>query len=137
MDIVEVTKELMKLPQVDLDEQNLFADGMYCRHGMIPAGSLIVGHIHKKRAINVLASGRMLIKTRMEDEWEEVSAPFVNSTPAGMRKIGYVLEDAYFMNIVRTDNTDMDKLYDECVYPEEGSKPYLMAEEVRKLKGGV
>ena len=34
MDIEEVTKELLQLEQGDLNEQHLFADGMYCRHGV-------------------------------------------------------------------------------------------------------
>lgn len=118
--------------QVDLNEQHLFAEGMYCRQVMMPAGSLVVGHIHKKEAINVLASGKIWIKTRMEDDWEEISAPFVNKTPAGMRKIVYVIEDAFFMNIFRTDETELDKLYEECVEEEVGTKPYLQAQDIKK-----
>lgn len=134
--IEEVNKKLREMPQVDLNEQHLFADGMYCRQVSMPKGSLIIGHVHKKEAINVLASGTILIKTRVEDEWEEISAPFVNSTKGGMRKIIYVLEDAYFMNIFRTDNTTLDKLYDECVEEDVGSKPYLQAQEIKKQLGG-
>ena len=136
MPIEDVNKQLRELPQVDLNEQHLFADGMYCRQVTMPKGSLVIGHIHKKEAINVLASGKILIKTRREDEWEEISAPFVNSTKGGMRKIIYVLEDAYFMNIFRTENTTLDKLYDECVEEDIGSKPYLQAQEVKKQLGG-
>ena len=127
----EVIKALINEEQVDLNEQHLFADGMYCRQVLMPKGSLVVGHIHKKQAINVLASGTIWIKTEMEDEWEEISAPFVNTTPGGMRKIIYVIEDAYFMNIFRTDETELDKLYDECVEEEVGTKPYLQAQEIK------
>lgn len=123
---------MKSMDQVDLNEQHLLADGMYCRQVSMPKGSLVIGHVHKKQAINVLAAGRILIKTKMEDPWNEVSAPFVNTTPGGMRKIIYVLEDACFMNIFRTNNTTPDALYDECVEAEEGSKPFLEAEAVRK-----
>lgn len=130
--INNILPSLMREKQVDLNEQHLFADGMYCRQVMMPAGSLVVGHVHKKQAINILASGVIWIKTRMEDDWVEVSAPFVNTTPGGMRKIIYVIEDAYFMNIFRTEETEMDKLYDELVEEEVGTKPYLEAKRVRK-----
>ncbi len=128
----EAINTMKTMEQVDLGEQHLFADGMYCRHGILPKGSLVVGHVHKKTAINVLASGKILIKTKMEEPWIEISAPFVNSTGGGMRKIIYVLEDACFMNIFRTNETSLDKLYDECVEEEKGTKPYLEAEEIRK-----
>lgn len=125
--IEEVISTLKTVDQVDLNEQHLFIEGVYARHGVLPAGSLIVGHVHKKEAINIMASGKILIKTKMEEDWTEISAPFINKTPGGMRKIIYVLEDAMFINVFRTDNTDMDELYKECVEPEEGSKPYLEA----------
>lgn len=51
--IEDATRKLRELPQVDLNEQHLFADGMYCRQVSMPAGSLIVGHVHKKEAIKV------------------------------------------------------------------------------------
>lgn len=120
--------------QVDLNEQHLFADGMYCRHGIMPKGSLIIGHIHKKTAINVLASGSMLIKLNMEDDWEKVEAPFVNSTKGGLRKIIYTLEDCMFMNIFRTEETELDKLYEECVEEEVGTKPHLQAQEAKQRR---
>ena len=132
MELETIKTSLQNMEQVDLNEQHLFADGMYCRQVTMPKGALIIGHVHKKEAINVLASGVIWIKTRMEDDWVEVSAPFVNNTPGGMRKIIYVIEDAVFMNIFRTNETSLDKLYDECVEPEEGTKPYLQAEEARK-----
>lgn len=128
--LVTVKKE----PQVDLNEQHLFADGMYCRHGVMPKDSLIIGHIHKKTAINVLSKGSMLVKHRMEDEWTKVEAPFVNSTDGGLRKIIYTLEDCTFMNIFRTDNTELDLLYTECVEIDEGTKPHLQAEEAKRSK---
>ena len=132
--IEDVISTLSKEEQVNLNEKHLFADGMYCRHGIMPKGSIIVGHRHKKTAINVLASGSMLIKLNMEDEWEKVEAPFVNSTEGGLRKIIYTLEDCFFMNIFRTDETELDNLYEECVYKEDGSKPHLEAEEIKKRK---
>ena len=132
MEIENVTQALLAQDQVDLNEQHLFADGLYCRTVTMPKGSLVIGHKHRKTAINILSSGVIWIKTRMEDEWEEIRAPFINSTGDGMRKIIYVVEDATFSNIFKTDETDLDSLYDECVYPEEGTKPYLEAEAVRR-----
>jgi len=76
----------------------------------------------------------MLIKLNMEDEWEQVDAPFINSTGPGLRKIIFPLEDCVFMNIFRTEETTLDKLYDECVYEQVGSKPYIEAEKVREEK---
>ncbi len=132
--IDDVIKTLSAQDQVDLQEEHLFIEGVYCRHGIMPKGSLIVGHVHKKEAINVLASGSMLIKSRMEDDWVKVEAPFLNSTSGGKRKIIYTLADCFFMNIFRTDNTDLDKLYEECVYEEKGSKPYNEAQKIKEKR---
>jgi len=132
--IEDIIAVLSSKEQVDLNEKHLFADGMYCRHGVLPKGSIIIGHIHKKAAINILVTGSMLIKLKMEDEWERIDAPFINSTGPGLRKIILPLEDCVFMNIFRTEETTLDKLYDECVYEEIGSKPYLEAKKAREEK---
>ena len=40
--------EMVKLPQLEVETEHYFSNGMYCRKLIRPAGTLIVGKVHKK-----------------------------------------------------------------------------------------
>ena len=39
--------EMVKMPQAELKTDHFFSPGMYCRRVFRPAGTLIVGKVHK------------------------------------------------------------------------------------------
>ena len=93
-----------------------FADGMYARTGFMPAGSVIVGKIHRYETINILHEGVMSVIT--EDGGAEIyEAPRIFTSPAGCKKALYIIEDCYFTNVNRnrTDTRDLKELEDSLI----------------------
>ena len=46
--IEKLQAEMIKMPQAELETEHYFSGGMYCRKLTRPAGTLIVGKVHKK-----------------------------------------------------------------------------------------
>ena len=46
--IERLQAEMVKMPQVELQTEHFFVPGMYCRRVFRPAGTLIVGKVHKQ-----------------------------------------------------------------------------------------
>ena len=96
--------------------EHRFADGMYIRTGFMPAGSLVVGKIHRYETINVLHAGTVTIITE-EDGVKRYTAPDIIISSAGCKKALYIHEDCYFSNINRnrTDTRDVEELEKELI----------------------
>ena len=114
--------ELIKLPQIEPETHHYFADGMYLRTVWSPAGSVIVGKVHKTEHFYALLSGRIRVTT--DNGVVELDAnkngPQILTCPVGTKRAVLVLEDAWRMNVHRNpDNlTDLDKLESELIEPD-------------------
>jgi hypothetical protein len=93
-----------------------FAPGMYIREMDIPAGTLMVGKMHKTECINVCACGDIEILT--EAGVMRVTPPFVAVSAPGTMKLGVAYADTTWVNIFRTDETDLAKLEAMLAYDE-------------------
>ena len=74
---------------------------MYGRELAMPAGAIIVGKIHKYPVFNVLLKGKLAVVS--EDGQKVLEAPATYMSEAGVRRVGYVLEDCVWLNVVLTD----------------------------------
>jgi len=52
--------EMVKAPQADLKTEHYFSGGMYCRKLSRPAGTLIVGKVHKQDHFFMCAVGEII-----------------------------------------------------------------------------
>lgn len=93
-----------------------FAPGMYIREIFIPKGAVVVGKIHRMECVNVCIKGDIDILT--EKGKTRITAPFIGTSPPGTQKIGYAYEDTVWINIFRSDETDVQKLEQEIAYSE-------------------
>ena len=50
-------------PQVVCPIQNYFAPGIYAREMTIPAGTTVVGAVHKTENLAIISKGRLLVAT--------------------------------------------------------------------------
>lgn len=109
-EILALKDRLLALPgdHMKLPVEHTIADGMYMRKLFIPKGSLIVGKIHKKQCMNIVASGDITVLT--ESGCARVQAGYTVQSPAGIMKVGYAHEDTVFINVFRTDETDIEKI---------------------------
>lgn len=99
---------------IEFDVKHSFAPGMYIREMFIPKGSVVVGKIHRGECVNVCPMGDIEIVTEAGDM--HVVAPFTAVSAPGTQKIGFAREDTVWINIFRTDETDIEKLENELVY---------------------
>lgn len=103
-----VKYDLMHVEQAKTQIVHRFAPGIYIRETTVPAGTLVIGHIHKTEHLNVLLKGSGIILLENGTP-HKVTAPFTMVSKPG-RKIAYVLEDAVWQNIHATDERDIDTL---------------------------
>ena len=114
IDKIEAYETLARqTPQVDLPLEHIFASGVYCRHLFIPKGVILTGKIHKTRNLNILLKGRM--KVLIGDDVQDIQAPFIVVSPAGVKRIAEALEDCVWLTIHATEKTDLNKIKDDFV----------------------
>ena len=101
------------MAQLHLEPHHHFARGVYARELSIPAGSCIVGKIHKHSQINVLLKGQMRVTT--DSGIEDVSAPRIIVSPPGTQRAAYTHTDCTWLTISGTFETDLQKLESELV----------------------
>jgi hypothetical protein len=106
-------REMLKLPQLELQTNHYFADGMYAREIFRPAGCLIVGKVHKKEHFYIVTKGRIAVTT--DEGVREISAPAVIVSKPGTKRAVLAIEDSVCMTVHRTENTDIDVIEAELV----------------------
>ena len=112
---IQALEEAMKaMPnQIDFAVDHCFSPGIYGRALHIPAGSTIVGRIHKGPCLNMIMQGEILI--RMDDGMAtRIKAPFIFESKAGSKKAGYALSDTVWVTVHAnpTDLSEPDKMID-------------------------
>lgn len=95
-------------PLVKCKENHYFGPSLYIKEVTMPAGSVIVGKVHKVEHMCVMLTGRMVLVTE-DGEKKELVAPATFVGKPG-RKVAYILEDVVFQNIYATDEKDVEKL---------------------------
>ena len=95
-------------PQLNLKVVHHFSEGVYARELHIPAGTILVGEIHKFRNLNILSQGSMQVS--VDDDIVTVEAPFTVVSPAGTKRIAYALTDCIWTTIHGTTETDIDAI---------------------------
>ena len=102
--------QLETAPQVDCPVRHYFAPGLYAREITIPAGTVVVGAVHKTENLIVVSMGRLRIVT--DDGTREVQAGDTFTCRAGMKNAVVALEDSRWTNfLANPDNlTDTDAM---------------------------
>jgi hypothetical protein len=90
-----------------------FAEGVYARKLMIPAGTIVVGKIHKYDNLNIMISGEM--DCLVGDHIERIKAPFVVVSYPGTKRIAKAITDTVWITIHGTNETDLSKIEDHLL----------------------
>lgn len=108
--ITALKDRLLSLPgeHVDMPVEHIVLDGFYTRKLFIKKGTLLVGKIHRKACVNIVAMGDISVMT--ETGAMRIRAGYTQASPAGLQKVGYAHEDTIFINVFRTDETDIEKI---------------------------
>ena len=87
--------------------------GNYAREVFIPAGTCVVGKIHKHEHINVLSKGRCLVVTEAGREVLEAPLTFISS--AGIKRAVYAYTDTVWTTVHPTESSDLEEIEDEVI----------------------
>jgi hypothetical protein len=129
----ELGAALSKVPQVQCPLVHRFAPGVYLREIHIPAGTVVIGKVHRTEHFNIMLKGVALI-VHEDGSREELRAPLTFVSKAGVQKVVYILEDTIWQNVHPTTETDLKKLEADLVEPCEWAVPQVVAEEMARIE---
>jgi quercetin dioxygenase-like cupin family protein len=109
--------EMVKMPQAELETEHFFSPGMYCRRVYRPAGTLIVGKVHKEPHFFMCAKGEIIAWT--EVGMRKLQAGDVIESKPGTKRVTLAVTDAIGITIHRTDKTDLDEIEAELIEPDD------------------
>lgn len=104
-----LVNEMAKMPQIPCPLKHHFAPGLYLREIFMPADTIVIGRVHKTSHFNILVKGACLI-VHDDGTREELRAPMVFVSQAGVQKVLYITEDMIWMTTHPSDETDLEKL---------------------------
>jgi hypothetical protein len=104
----EVEAKMFTMEQSECPVTHTFGPGVYIREVRLPAGALVLGAEQRFHHMNIFISGKILM-VQPDGTHVEMTAPqmFVGSPG---RKMGYVLEDAVWLNVYPTEERDVETL---------------------------
>ena len=116
-EIENLQREMVKMPQAELQTEHYFSGGMYCRKLIRPAGTLIVGKVHKKDHFFLCAKGQIIA-------WSDKGMVTLNEgdvlcSKAGTKRVTLAVTDAIGITFHKTSKTNLDKIEKELIEPDE------------------
>ena len=117
----------------ELLTRHWFAPGIYARELTIPAGACLTGKIHKEAHISIISAGRIAVMT--EHGIKEISAPCTLKADAGIKRVGYALEETVWTCIHPNpdDCTDLIALEARYIAPSFDALPVTKPDELEVL----
>ena len=120
----DVQKQLSESPDViDVPVQHHFAPGVYMRQMDAAAGTLVVSKMHRTEHMNILLKGSLTVAT--EDGIQLMTAPCVLKSMPGTKLIGYFHEDSSWITIHPTSDTDLEKIEQQVIVPDDEIDQFL------------
>jgi hypothetical protein len=123
-------------PQIDCPVEHLFAPGMYARKCTIPAGSVVVGKMHRHQHPTFLLSGTVQINT--DQGMEEITGPHIWISQENAKRALHTLTDCVFatVHLNPTDTTDLEAIEADVIVPE-ALIPYDAPTELASLANDI
>lgn len=122
--VLALEAAMREMPQIELQTEHFFADGMYCRVLSRPAGTLIIGKQHKREHFYIVCKGRVQVGR----EVYEAGAVIVSKP--GTKRAVLALEDSICLTIHRTKKRNLDKIEMQLIEPD----PKALFDASNKLK---
>ena len=103
-------------PVADCPVKHHYANGLYAREIFIPAGSVVVGKIHKFEHLNLISRGKVYVVTEFGNEiYGATETPVTFKSPAGTKRALVAETDVIWTTFHITDKTDVDEILKEII----------------------
>jgi quercetin dioxygenase-like cupin family protein len=129
--IERLQAEMSLMPQAELTTEHSFSPGMYMRKVFRPAGTLIVGKVHKEPHFFLCAKGEIIAWT--ENGMKRLQAGDVVESKPGTKRVTLAVTDAIGITIHRTDKTDLDEIEAELI-EQDTTALFDANNDIKKLK---
>ena len=114
--LFEMQASMGDMPEAECPLQHTFAPGVYVRTIFIPAGTVLVGKIHKHAHANILSAGDVSVMTEAGGI-ERLTGPLTMVSAPGTKRAVYAHTDATWTTIHPTDTTDLDQIEADVIAP--------------------
>lgn len=95
-------------------------NGMHARILFIQKGDFLTGRIHKEPYVDILASGKVYVRSFLEDGSEEpaeiVDGPRMLTGLPGRKRVLEAIEDCVWITVDRTTKTEYDDIKSEVTF---------------------
>ena len=108
--VEKVEESLLQEEQVDCPVVHHFSPGVYVREITMPKDSVIVGHKHKTKHLNIISKGSCILVDLDTKDKTHIEAPCTFESEAGVRKVLYIVEECVWSTVHVTEETDIDKI---------------------------
>lgn len=132
--IAELEGVMKKMPQLEIPIEHHFSPGIYMRQMTMPAGSLVVGKIHKTEHMCILAKGSVIVANG--DERHTYHAPAVVHSMPGTKRALHALEEVVWINVHHNPENIKDLDAVEKHFVSETEKEYLEFMQTKQIEGG-
>ncbi len=113
--IVELERTLGLHEQVDCPLKHHFAPGVYAREILLPAGSVVVGKIHRHGHLNIISKGSGFVATEFGREY--FNAPHTFTSEPGTKRAVHAITDVIWTTIHLTEETDLKVIEEQIIAP--------------------
>lgn len=117
--IEALERHIKQLPQVEVRTRHYFAQGLYAREILIPAGMVLTGRVHKTEHLNIVSQGDITVWT--EEGMKRVQAPFTLVSQPGTKRVGLAHADTVWTTIHACMETDLEQVEALLLEPDETS----------------
>lgn len=104
---------LGNMDQLALEPVHRFSEGLYARELTIPAGSVVVGKIHKHAHLNVIMSGRVTVTTPFGSD--ELEGPVIFESKPDTKRAVYAHTDTVWITFHPTEETDIEVIEEQII----------------------
>lgn len=130
MSLLALQEEMQKFPQIECEMDHIFAPGVYMRKRTACAGTLIVGKRHRHSTMTILLKGKLSVYNEEDESILNIDAPHVWVTKPYSKKLTFSHTETILATVHPTEETDVDKLEDELIIPEDTYLDMLAKEAI-------
>jgi hypothetical protein len=110
------------------------APGVYARELFIPAGTLIIGKIHKHAHHNNISLGKIAVATEFDSY--VITAPHSFVSLPGTKRVVYALEDTIWTTYHHTDTADLAVIEESTIAATYDDFDQYVSDTLQLEKGG-
>lgn len=131
--VFDLQKSLLELEQLDIPVEHHFAPGNYARECFLPAGSVVIGKVHRHAHVNIISKGKVTVATSAG--LHEYEAPLTFISEPGAKRALIVHEDTVWTTVHPnpSDTQDLALIESDVIVPESEVEAFILSLNQEKI----